>query len=209
MEVIRCSEQRTSTWTGGTTTEIAIYPKDAVYSRRDFLWRISSATVEANESDFTVLPGFQRLIMVLGGELTLEHVGHHRVRLLPFEQDAFSGDWVTRSKGRATDFNVMLARGCTAGLQAVSAGPGSQLTLPVPGDQSQKRAARHAFILYGVEGTMTFKADGDALCNVSAGDAVLLMAGGRQTAAESVVLHNDSDAWVRAVVARIRYPGTA
>ena len=42
-----------SQWTGGKTTQLAISPKEAVYADREFLWRLSSATVELEESDFT------------------------------------------------------------------------------------------------------------------------------------------------------------
>jgi len=40
------SEYRTSSWSGGTTTQIAIFPPEAEYADRDFLWRVSSAAVE-------------------------------------------------------------------------------------------------------------------------------------------------------------------
>lgn len=43
VELVRQDQQYTSTWNGGTTTEIAIYPKNAAYSHRDFVWRISSS----------------------------------------------------------------------------------------------------------------------------------------------------------------------
>ncbi|HZL83497.1 MAG TPA: HutD family protein, partial [Candidatus Deferrimicrobium sp.] len=56
VELVRQDQQNTSTWNGGTTTEIAIYPKNTIYSRRDFVWRISSANVESEESEFTSLP---------------------------------------------------------------------------------------------------------------------------------------------------------
>ena len=56
-----------SQWSGGTTTQLAIAPEGAVYADRDFLWRISSATVDLEESDFTALPDYVRLISVLDG----------------------------------------------------------------------------------------------------------------------------------------------
>ena len=51
----------TSTWSGGTTTQLAIAPEGAVYAERSFLWRVSSATVELETSDFTPLPDYNRL----------------------------------------------------------------------------------------------------------------------------------------------------
>lgn len=35
-----------SRWSGGTTTQLAIFPPGASYADRDFLWRVSSAAVE-------------------------------------------------------------------------------------------------------------------------------------------------------------------
>ena len=60
-----------SRWSGGTTTQVAIMPADAVYARRDFLWRISSACVELEESDFTALPDYDRWISTVQGEMRL------------------------------------------------------------------------------------------------------------------------------------------
>ena len=45
-----------SVWSDGTTTQLLIAPEGAHYAARDFLWRVSSATVELDESDFTPLP---------------------------------------------------------------------------------------------------------------------------------------------------------
>ena len=32
----------TTAWSGGTTTQLAIAPKGALYAERSFLWRVSS-----------------------------------------------------------------------------------------------------------------------------------------------------------------------
>ena len=68
-------DYRTSRWSGGETTELLIWPRDAVYGQRDFLFRVSSATVELNESTFTALPDYHRLIATLEGTITLCHDG--------------------------------------------------------------------------------------------------------------------------------------
>ena len=56
----------TTQWSGGATTQLAIAPKGAVYADRDFLWRLSSATVELDESDFTPLPAYDRGQLQMG-----------------------------------------------------------------------------------------------------------------------------------------------
>ena len=122
IQIIRKAEQKTSNWSGGTTTELAIYPKNASYAKRNFEWRLSSAIVNAEESIFTSLPGFWRLIMIIEGEMLLKHKGHHDIYLKPFEQDSFSGDWTTISYGKVRDFNLMLAKGYNGELKAIEFG---------------------------------------------------------------------------------------
>ena len=67
---------RVSSWAGGTTTELSIAPENGNYQSRDFLWRLSSATVELEESTFTSLPDFDRIILTLEGEMDICHDDH-------------------------------------------------------------------------------------------------------------------------------------
>lgn len=107
IQVLKKENLITSVWTGGTTTQLYISPENADLSKKDFDFRISTATVVQEESDFTPMPGFGRKLMVLKGELQIEHAGHHSIFLKAFEQDQFSGDWQTKSKGTVVDFNVI------------------------------------------------------------------------------------------------------
>lgn len=97
-------------WSGGTTAELFIYPEKSSYASRDFDYRISTATVETDRSEFTDLPGYQRILFVLAGELTMEHQtesGAGSVHLLPLQQASFSGKWKTIGFGKVTDFNII------------------------------------------------------------------------------------------------------
>ncbi len=94
-------------WSGGTTTQLYISPPNASYSDRNFELRISTAKVEVDQATFTALPGFQRKLMILKGEISIIHQGQYSKRLKAFEVDSFSGDWKTTSIGTCTDFNVM------------------------------------------------------------------------------------------------------
>ncbi len=127
VEIIRKEEQSTSTWSGGTTTQLAIYPKDSEYKAQNFMWRLSSANVDVEESTFTSLPGIWRHIMIIDGEMALQHEGHHSTLLKPYEQDSFNGGWTTKSIGRAKDFNLMLSKGCKGELEAIFVGKGLQI----------------------------------------------------------------------------------
>ncbi|MGH4119908.1 HutD/Ves family protein [Clostridium sp.] len=119
IEIIKKAQYKTSKWSGGTTTELYIYPKGSIYSARDFKWRLSSAVVEVEHSIFTPLKGISRLIMIIKGELRLCHEGHHKADLKAYEQDSFNGDWTTTSFGKVTDFNLMLASGCSGRLEYI------------------------------------------------------------------------------------------
>lgn len=101
----------TANWTGGTTTQLAIAPEGAQYADRDFLWRISSAEVELEHSDFTPLPDYDRFLTVLSGDLTLKVGSEERSPLPRLTVRTFDGGVPTQSWGKCTDFNLMLRKG--------------------------------------------------------------------------------------------------
>lgn len=107
IQLLPSETYNTSSWSGGKTSELFIYPENSSFKSGDYSLRISIATVEIETSTFTALPDVNRTLMVLDGKLALEHKGHHSIELNAFEQDQFSGDWITNSKGKVTDFNVM------------------------------------------------------------------------------------------------------
>lgn len=119
IQIIKHNQQQTVNWSGGTTTQLFIYPADAQYAERNFLFRISTATVETDTSTFTDLTGYQRIIMLLQGELTLTHnkeVTHHLKPLIPH---LFDGAWQTEAAGKVTDFNVMFKPDVNAVVEVV------------------------------------------------------------------------------------------
>jgi len=109
--ILKSLDYLTTQWSGGSTTQLAIAPEGAVYADRSFLWRISSATVELDESDFTPLPDYRRFISTIQGDMTLSHNGGSPLTLHPGDVHAFDGGDATHSIGRCTDFNLMLRKG--------------------------------------------------------------------------------------------------
>lgn len=101
------AELKISKWSAGTTSELCIYPPDSSYQDVDFTYRISTATVDSDESTFTCLPNMSRYLMLIEGKLHIKHENHHEIILKKFETDSFKGDWHTTSKGKAVDFNLM------------------------------------------------------------------------------------------------------
>lgn len=110
IQVIRPDAYQVSTWSGGTTTQIAIFPPQERYTDRNFLWRVSSASVNLAESDFTALPDYIRLICTIQGEIDLSHNEGPWLHLRPFELHRFDGADRTCSRGLCTDFNLMLRK---------------------------------------------------------------------------------------------------
>lgn len=120
VQIIRKAEQAIANWSGGTTTELSIWPEGACYKERRFDWRISSAGVDLDESTFTSLPGVHRSLMLLYGAIHLVHEGIRERDMVPFAPaDEFEGDWTTKSTGRCTDFNLMTSSRCRGTISAV------------------------------------------------------------------------------------------
>jgi len=121
MRIIRNKEYKKTFWSGGTTTEIYLYPEDGDYSKKQFNYRISSATIEVDESDFTVLPGIERVILPLENRMLLLH-GEEEVLLAPYEPYRFQGERSTRSRGINRDFNLMLNHGVHGNIEVLTIG---------------------------------------------------------------------------------------
>ena len=67
IDIYKDGDFKTTEWSGGSTTELFIYPPTSNYESRNFDFRISSATVEIEQSNFTKLPEISRQLMVLKG----------------------------------------------------------------------------------------------------------------------------------------------
>ena len=117
--IVRNAEDyQVSVWSGGTTTQLYIYPEDGDYKSGEFQVRISSATVEIAKSEFTNLPGVKRYLMIFDGHLDMIHGVNTRVELEPYEVDVFDGGKPTVSYGKVTDFNLMLKNGADGKMEA-------------------------------------------------------------------------------------------
>lgn len=156
-----------SQWSGGSTTQMAIEPAAAVYAERDFLWRLSSATVELEESLFTALPDYDRLIATLSAPIELSHDGGERFELKPYAVHAFDGGAETRSWGQCVDFNLMLRKGKAAG--AAHAVRGGESVAP----QGDLNAEGHVLYLYCVQGPARLLSGAERL-ELAAGDCAVV-----------------------------------
>ncbi len=126
-QIIKAGSYTTSQWNGGSTTELFIYPIPSKYATRNFNFRLSTATVNVEESTFTSLPGITRTLMVLDGEMTLTHKAHHQVKLGRFDSDNFKGDWNTSSRGKCSDFNLMTMGNTQGTIESLHVTKGKQV----------------------------------------------------------------------------------
>lgn len=118
-KIYKKEQFNTSNWSGGSTRELAIYPEDARYKKQNFIWRLSSALVDHEESRFTRLPDYNRILMVLEGEVILSHNEERVAKVGRLEQDQFDGGAMTKSFGKITDYNLMVRKGCEGFLDVV------------------------------------------------------------------------------------------
>ncbi|MGZ3775360.1 MAG: HutD/Ves family protein [Pseudobdellovibrionaceae bacterium] len=69
IQLIKSSAYKVMPWKNGqgVTSQIDIFPEGSDFSRGDFLWRISSANLQAS-SEFSQFPGYSRYLAILKGE---------------------------------------------------------------------------------------------------------------------------------------------
>lgn len=140
-----------SNWSGGETKQLAIYPSTSEYINRDFIWRLSSATVETEESEFTRLPDYDRVLMVLEGQVVLSYNGEKVVKLSRFEKDSFDGGWKTKSFGKITDYNLMIRKGSSGYLESLTLNEEKEmLDIPVNKEYSKICVGVYCYEGYGV-----------------------------------------------------------
>ena len=131
IEIKKADDFNTINWSGGISTQLYIYPPTSDYQKRDFDFRLSTATVDVEKSDFTALPGVSRKLMILEGEIDITHENRYSKKLVKFDTDSFEGDWKTSSIGKCIDFNLM-TRGTAKGeIEALSIAKSQIVNLPL------------------------------------------------------------------------------
>lgn len=119
-KIIRQEEQIKATWSGGTTTQLYISPSEAVYGERNFDFRISTATIDVEESEFSDLTGYTRYLLSLKNPLVLLEGNNPPYLLEPLTCYTFDGGSKMKSLGQTQDFNVMVRPYLKAEVKAVN-----------------------------------------------------------------------------------------
>lgn len=113
------SDYQISTWSGGQTTQLFLSPKEGSYPDRTFDFRLSTATVEVEKSDFTDLSGYHRILMPLNASIKLNHL-EQEVVLNPFQSYFFDGGDPVSSQGTCQDFNLIYKPSYQGHMSAIS-----------------------------------------------------------------------------------------
>ena len=106
--LLRVNDFQVSDWSGGKTKQLYLSPPTGHYGKRDFDYRLSTATVELAESQFSDLSGFHRILMSLDHTLYLHNASRQEETVLaPFTPYVFEGSDSITSRGTCTDFNLI------------------------------------------------------------------------------------------------------
>ena len=106
--LLRANDFQVSDWSGGKTKQLYLSPPTGHYGKRNFDYRLSTATVELAESQFSDLSGFHRILVSLDHTLHLHNASRQEETVLaPFTPYAFEGSDSITSRGTCTDFNLI------------------------------------------------------------------------------------------------------
>ena len=96
-------------WDGGETFEYYIYPENTLYANRDFLFRISAATISKVPSIFTKFNNYQRFLVMLDNDLNINNNGKEE-SYTPNDVFKFDSDSDIISYTKGNDFNLMVCK---------------------------------------------------------------------------------------------------
>ena len=121
--LLRAKDFQVSDWSGGKTKQLYLSPPTGHYGKRDFDYRLSTATVELAESQFSDLSGFHRILMSLDHTLHLHNASRQEETVLaPFTPYVFEGSDSITSRGTCTDFNLIYSDHYQGQMIAISNG---------------------------------------------------------------------------------------
>lgn len=187
ISIKKSDEFLTSTWSGGTTTQLYIYPEDGNYGKREFQVRISSATVDVVKSEFTSLPKVKRYLMIFEGHLDLIHGVNTRVELEPYEVDEFDGGIPTVSYGKVVDFNLMLKDGADGVMETAQLEGGEEKII-------EREKDYNLLCIYVKEGKMQIKDQ-----EINAGELAVI-----ENWEETVTLKNETETIAKAGICKVK-----
>ncbi len=86
--IIRREEQERSQWSGGVTTQLAVWPQNA---KDDFVWLMEAVAMESKEASFAAASGMLRHVMPFEGSVAFTQGSEQPASLNPFETVGLDG----------------------------------------------------------------------------------------------------------------------
>jgi environmental stress-induced protein Ves len=121
INIVKKQDVIVSKWAGGESKQYYIYPPDASYASRDFLFRVSMAISNSDEeAEYSDLENFTRHLIMLEGTAQVFHENHYDIIMNPYEEiDVFDGGWKSSAIGKVTDFNLMTSKDCKGRMSVI------------------------------------------------------------------------------------------
>lgn len=107
INIIKFNELQSSNWSNGKTYQYYIFPNNANYQNKDFLFRVSSATIDNMPSEFTNFIGYHRYLSMLDSDLSLK-INNREVNLKANQLVDFKSEDSVISYAIGSDFNLMI-----------------------------------------------------------------------------------------------------
>lgn len=165
IEVIKLSDYKEFEWSGGKTTEFYIRPRGADFKKRDFDYRLSSATFSGTESTFSDFSGYRRHILPLKGSLSLKEEGGEKRWLKPYQSFRFDGAIKMESENTpdCADFNFIVREGLESDLRVY--------------DKAEDMVLREGatLLIYGSDMGIDFSVRGAYLCGLNLSEKRLIL----------------------------------
>lgn len=121
IKILSEADFQNSIWSGGKTRQLFIFPETGDYQSRQFDYRLSTATVELAQSEFSDLSGYHRLIMSLDKPIKLSLKDQQAEKLLRvFESYYFEGNEKIISRGECTDYNLIYNNNYVGQMMAIA-----------------------------------------------------------------------------------------
>ena len=104
---LSANDTKTTNWNQGKTAEYYIYPESCDYANKDFLFRVSSATIDEQPARFTIFIGYTRYLAMLNNQLAIS-INRNKTIKDKYEIIKFKSEDDTIAYATGKDFNLMI-----------------------------------------------------------------------------------------------------
>ncbi|HFI0645208.1 TPA: HutD family protein [Streptococcus suis] len=102
---------------GGRTTQLYLFPTQSSYGERNFQFRLSTASMDTEQSTFTSLASYHRILLSLDQTIVLQDMNSGEQVTLAIHR--FEGEQSIQCVGKAQDFDIIFDDSIQADLQVM------------------------------------------------------------------------------------------